>query len=259
MVRDYTVVTEVPGGRATTEQLARLYHRYHTAAQYCEGKQVLEVACGAGLGLGYLARKAGKVVGGDYMSQLLQIAQGRYNGRVRLAQLDAHALPFGNATFDVVILFEAIYYLADPAKFLIESHRVLGNDGLLLICTVNKDWSEFARSALSTTYFSVPELHTLLTEHGFDAEFFAAFPASATSVKHKAVAVLRRVAIALNVVPMTLQSRELFKRLFYGALSAMPPEVQDGMAEVYPLLPIPHHVPDDRFKVLYVAARARSR
>lgn len=52
MPDDYTSVTELPGSQATREQQARLYHRYHTAGRYATGKRVLEVACGAGLGLG---------------------------------------------------------------------------------------------------------------------------------------------------------------------------------------------------------------
>ena len=47
---DYSSITELPGSHATREQLARLYHRYHMAAQYTLNKRILEVACGAGLG-----------------------------------------------------------------------------------------------------------------------------------------------------------------------------------------------------------------
>ena len=78
MRNDYTSVTELPGSQATGEQQARLYHRYHTASRYATGKRVFEVACGAGLG--YLARRASSVVGGDYTDSLLRIAQSHYQG-----------------------------------------------------------------------------------------------------------------------------------------------------------------------------------
>jgi cyclopropane fatty-acyl-phospholipid synthase-like methyltransferase len=61
MAMNFTPVTELPGSMVTREQLARLYHRYHTAGRYAAGKRVLEVACGAGLGLGYLVRTAESV------------------------------------------------------------------------------------------------------------------------------------------------------------------------------------------------------
>jgi 2-polyprenyl-3-methyl-5-hydroxy-6-metoxy-1,4-benzoquinol methylase len=75
LATDYCTVTELPGSNATKEQLARLYHRYHFAAGFCEGKDVLEVACGAGQGLGYLARKAKSVVGGDYGRRCKELLQ----------------------------------------------------------------------------------------------------------------------------------------------------------------------------------------
>ncbi|MGQ9851555.1 MAG: class I SAM-dependent methyltransferase [Aggregatilineaceae bacterium] len=256
MPEDYTSVTELPGSQATREQLARLYHRYHTAGRYAAGKRVLEVACGAGLGLGYLARTAGSVVGGDYTENLLRIAQSHYRGRVPLVRLDAHHLPFRDRAFDLLILFEAIYYLAQAQQFIAESRRVLSDGGTLLIGTVNKDWVEFTPSALSTRYFSVPELRDLLTRHGFDnLEFFGAFPTTATSPKQKIVSLIRRVAVALNLVPKTLGAREHLKRLFYGNLTPLQPEVADGMAELYPLVPIPSESPNTDYKILYAVAR----
>lgn len=257
MPEDYTSVTELPGNLATREQQGRLYHRYHTAARYAAGKRVLEVACGAGLGLGYLARTAKSVVGGDYTENLLRIAQSHYQGRVPLVRLDAHHLPFRDRAFDLVVLFEAIYYLSQPEQCIAESRRILSDSGILLIGTVNKDWSEFTPSALSTRYFSVPELCNLLTQHGFhNLEFFGAFPTTATSPKQKIVSFIRRMAIALNLVPKTLGAREHLKRLFYGTLTPLKPEVEDGMAELYPLVGIPSESPNTDYKILYAVARA---
>ena len=258
MTDDYTSVTELPGSQATREQQARLYHRYHTAGRYAAGKRVLEVACGAGLGLGYLARTAKSVIGGDYTENLLRMAQSHYRGRVPLVRLDAHHLPFRDRAFDLVILFEAIYYLSQAEQFIAESRRVLSDEGTLLIGTVNKDWSEFTPSALSTRYFSVPELRDVLNRQGFSLpEFFGAFPTTVTSPKQKIVSLIRRMAAALNLVPKTLGGRELLKRLFYGSLTPLQPEVEDGMAELYSLIPIPNEAPNAQYKILYAVARAR--
>ncbi len=95
-----------------------LHTRYHYAAGLCQGKDVLEVRCGSGAGLGYLARRARSVVGGEYTESLLSRALLHYRGRIPLVWLDAHALPFREASFDAVILFEAIYYLGRPEDFL---------------------------------------------------------------------------------------------------------------------------------------------
>lgn len=257
MATDYTTVTELPGSRATREQQARLYQRYHTARNYAAGKRVLEVACGAGLGLGYLGRTAGIVIGGDYSEKLLRIAQAHLRGKVPLVRLDAHNLPFRDCVFDLIVLFEAIYYLSRPEQFIAESRRVLSEGGILLIGTVNRDWSEFSPSALSRRYFSAPELRELLSRNGFnDVEFFGAFPTLSSSPKHRIVSLIRRVAVALDLVPKTLGARELLKRLFYGPLTPIKSEIEDGMAELDPLVPISSESPNPGYKIFYAVARA---
>lgn len=256
MTSDYSTVSELPGSHATQEQLARLYQRYHTAARYSAGKRVLEVACGAGQGLGYLARSASKVVGGDYTEGLLHLSQSYYRDRIPLIRLDAHRLPFSDGAFDVVVLFEAIYYLRHAEQFIAESRRILSRGGTLIIGTVNKDWSEFARSPLSTRYYSVPELRDLLTQHNFtDLEFFGSFPTGVASSRQKVVSIIRRAVITLDLMPRTLKGRERFKRIFYGSLLPLKPEVEGDMTDLEPLVPIAHDVPNADYKILYTVAR----
>jgi len=257
MTDDYSNVTEVPGLGATREQMSMLYTRYRTAAAFSEGKDVLEVACGAGLGLGYLARKARRVVGGDYTERLLRLAQRHYGGRIPLIRLDAHALPFRDRSFDVVILYEAIYYLAEPDQFLAECRRVLRVPGVLLICTVNKEWSDFNPSPFSRRYFSSRELIELLQRQGFAAELYGAFPVLKDSARDRVLSLLKRAAVALHLVPRTMKGREVLKRLFFGRLTPIPPEVTEGMADLEPLVPIPTDTVNSSYKVLYAVGRAR--
>ena len=53
---DYGAVTEQVGDLISREALSMVYSRYRFAAQFCAGKRVLEVACGPGVGLGYLGK-----------------------------------------------------------------------------------------------------------------------------------------------------------------------------------------------------------
>lgn len=257
MGTDFTQVTETPGSRVTSEQLARLYLRYHTARSHSVGKEVLEVASGAGLGLGYLRRKAKKVVGGDYTEHLLRVAQSYYQGRVPLVCLDAHHLPFREHLFDVVICFEAIYYMAHPEQVIAEIRRVLSNGGVFLMTSWNKDWLELIPGPLSVRYFSAPELRDLLLQQSFrHLEFFGAFPTAATSAKQKMVSLIRRGAVAFDLVPDSLEIRKRLKRLFYGRLTPLQSEIEDGMAKLCPLVPIPSGARNTEYQVLYVIARA---
>ena len=250
----YAEVTESPGSQATSEQVSMLYTRYHTAASYCAGMKVLEVACGTGMGLGYMASQASLVVGGDYSPSLIRTAQQHYNGRIPLVRLDAHALPFQGGSFDVVILYEAVYYLAQPDRFLAESQRVLHPGGTLLICTANKDRSGFVRSRHSHQYFSADQLRRLLEKHGFSVNLFGAFPTAEATLKGSLLAQARRIAASLNLIPGTLKGRELLKRLAYGSLEELPSEVREEMAPLEPLVSIPGEAQVEEFKVLYAVA-----
>lgn len=252
---DYTDVTELPGSGATREQLERLYHRYHTGARYSEGKRVLEAACGSGLGLGFLAMSAASVVGGDYTLDLLRSARSHYRGERPVLRLDAHHLPFRPNSFDLVLIFEAIYYLAEAGKFVQEAGRVLSEGGALLIATVNSDWSDFSPSPHSTRYHSVPELRVLLEGEGFDElEFFGAFPTGGHLLRHRIISIIRRLFVVLRLMPKTLKGRERYKRIFYGDLTPLPHEVSDAMAELPPLEPIGGNAPVDDFKIIYCLA-----
>lgn len=255
MATDYSGVTEVPGNRITRDQLARMFHRYCFAASFCSAKDTLEVACGAGQGLGYLAKKSRRVFGGDYTESLVRVAHGHYRERVPVLRLDAHDLPFKDHRFDVAILYEAIYYLAQPQKFFQEARRVLREGGVLLIATVNKDWSEFNPSPFSTGYFSVPELGKLLQESGFRVDFYGAFSTLPKDAKEKTIGAIRRIAVALHLIPKTMKGKEFLKKIFYGELQPLKEEIEEGMAEYVSPVSIPSDQPNSEYKVIYAVAR----
>jgi ubiquinone/menaquinone biosynthesis C-methylase UbiE len=252
---DYASVTEVPGVGASREQLARLYTRYAVAASHCRTRDVLEVACGAGPGLGYLASKAARVVGGDYTESLLRIARRHYGARIPLVRLDAQALPFRSEAFDVVILYEALYYLSDPDQFVREARRILRPSGIVLVCTVNPEWSDFNPSPFSRRYFSARDLRRLLGRHGFGVEVHAAFSAARDSARDRLVSRIKRAAMATGLMPRTMEGKQLLKRVFFGSLAPIPAEVTDGMAAVWPLVSIAAEGPTGEHKLLFATGR----
>ncbi len=230
--------------------------RYAFAARYCAGKEVLEVACGAGQGLGYLAGKSRRVVGGDYTDDLLADARRHYGGRVPLLRLDAHALPFRGASFDVVLLYEALYYLTRPERFLDECRRILRRNGRVLICTVNREWCDFNPSPLSTRYFSASELLELAKERRFEGELYGAFPDEKGSARDTLVSLVRRVAVALKLIPKTMKGKELLKRMFLGPITPLPSEIGEATAPYHAPVPLAPGGVTSSFKVLFLVARA---
>ena len=156
---------------------------------------------------------------------------------------------------NVVILFEAIYYLAHPEKFLGECQRILRKNGVLLICLPNKDWSGFCKSPFSTRYFSAPELHSLLKQRHFEVELFGDSPVSVKSVKDRLISIIRRIAVALHLIPKTMKGKEILKRIFFGKLLTLEGEIEDGMVEYCEPVPIPCDSPNCEYKVLFAIAR----
>ena len=257
---DYYAITEVPGLEASREQIARIYHRYRFALDYVQFGDFLEIACGIGIGLGYLAGKARKIVGGDIDKKNIRIARGLYaNSAVQIYYMDAHALPFGKATFDLVLLFEAIYYLDRPEIFIEESSRVLRNEGTLMICTVNKDWADFHPSSYARRYFSAQELFSLLKNNFRHVELYGAFPSMVGGIWSHYLSILKRMALYFNLIPGSLKARSYLKRLFLGPLTPLPDQIHEGMGVFDPpVLIVPDRINTD-FKIIYAVAKKYSK
>ncbi len=259
MTIDFSPVTETPGLAVTRENLSMAVSRYALAAKLAAGADVLEVGCGRGQGLGWMAGTARRVVGGDYTATLLSGARRHYGERVPLVRLSGDALPFRPGSFDLVVVLEAIYYLPDAARFAEECRRVLRPGGTVLVCTVNPAWPDFNPSPMSTRYLTAPALAHTLTAAGFDVELSAAFPAHSGSARERAVSVVKRVAVRCGLVPRTLQGRALLKRLFLGPVVPYPIELQEELAPSWRQHSIPSTDDASGFKVIYAVGHLQCR
>src|SRR5262249_14419746 len=86
--------------------------RYLFAQPYCTRNVVLDAACGTGYGSAELARVATRVVGVDVDEQAIEYARSRYVAdNVEFEAMDVAALDFDDASFDVVVAFEAIEHV----------------------------------------------------------------------------------------------------------------------------------------------------
>ena len=148
------------------------YHRYAVVRDLVAGKRVLDVACGEGYGSSMLAEVAVAVTGVDISSEAVQHAQATYV-KPNLTYLDgsATALPFADASFDVVVSFETIEHLAGQAEMVSELRRVLRPEGILIISSPNRP--VYSEESGEHNEFHVKELD--FTE--FDALLKVQFPA----------------------------------------------------------------------------------
>lgn len=251
---DYVSVTEIAGDEVSQEQVQRICNRYYWAGGYCQDKDVLEAACGTGQGLGYLAKLARNLTGGDYSEKILEIARCHYQNRIDLRQFDAQDMPFDDNSFDVVILFEAIYYIPDAVKFVSECYRVLRPGGKVLIATANKDLYDFNPSPYTYKYYGIAELNRLFTEQGFSVELFGDTPLDQLSVRQKILRPIKKVASSLHLIPGSMEAKKRLKRIMFGELVKMPAEIDEGTAEYKLPAALSHLHPDTKHKVIYCVA-----
>ena len=254
---NYFSVTEVPGLKTSQEQLARLFQRYHFARELAASKDVLEIGCGAGLGLGYLAKYAKKVVGGDIEEKNISLAKKYYNGRpnITIELMDAHKLHLTSGSFDLALLYETIYYLKDSQKCIAEAARVLRENGVFIICTANEDWKDFHPSLYTYRYFSVPELYELMKKSFREVKLYGGFSVDQTGMRSEITSLIKRFAVKFNLIPGSLKGRAYLKRIFMGKLVSLPNEITEGMADYEP----PVEIPPDRicrdFKIIYAIGK----
>jgi ubiquinone/menaquinone biosynthesis C-methylase UbiE len=255
---NFLKITEITHDLVSKEQVQRSCDRYQWASSYCEGKNVLEVACGTGQGLGYLSQVSKRFVAGDFSREILDLTKDHYGLRIDLFQFDAQHLPFANNSMDVIILFEAIYYIPDADLFIKECRRMLKPDGKVLIATANKDLSDFNPSLHTYKYFGVLELKDTFNRNGFSYEFFGNTLISELSLIQRMSRPLKQVAVKLNLMPKTADGKKWLKRIVFGGMVKMPGEITKDMLSVVNPTLLPDDKPDKSHKVIFCAATKKS-
>lgn len=251
-------LTETTGTPVTAEAARMMYTRYAVGAALSEGRRVLEIGCGGGNGLGLLGASAVSLVGSDCSAALLAAALAHYRTRVPLVRLSAEALPFRGSAFDVVLCFEATYYIPDMTAAFAEISRVLAPRGVVMFVSANPERTDFIPSPYSTRYHRADEYRAVLGARQFDVTVDGAFPVDppGAGARERVASVARRTLQTLGLVPSTLRGRAHLKRLVFRSLMALPAELPPGFA---PIEPRERQAagPVRGFKVLYVTAVKR--
>jgi len=103
------------------------------------GQRLLEVGCGIGTDLVRFAKGGARVTGIDLAQTAIDLARKNFdlNGVVaeELRVANGEALPYTDASFDVVYGHGVVQYTADAPKLIREMHRVLkpGGTGILMV------------------------------------------------------------------------------------------------------------------------------
>jgi ubiquinone/menaquinone biosynthesis C-methylase UbiE len=150
--------------------------RYRFGIGQIDRGPVLDIATGTGYGARMLA-DAGHtpVVAADIDLQTLADARATYgNQDVTFSYADATRMPFEDSSFHAVITLETIEHVADDVGFVGEIARVLEPDGVCVLSTPDRQYSE--RHAIENPYhvreYIEPELRALLARGFGDVTIF---------------------------------------------------------------------------------------
>jgi ubiquinone/menaquinone biosynthesis C-methylase UbiE len=106
------------------------------------GRTLLEIGCGIGTDLVRFARGGAEVTGVDLSATAIELAKKNFElhgltaRELRVA--NGEALPFADASFDVVYAHGVIQYTADAPKLIRECHRVLKPGGEAVFMVYNR-------------------------------------------------------------------------------------------------------------------------
>jgi len=148
----------------TWEALAR------SALPLLEPGDVLDIASGDGVLAELLAPHAHRYVCLDASSKVVAAASERLR-RLRNVEVhagDMHALPFEDASFDLVVLMHALTYAEQPARAVIEAARVMRPGGRLLLTSLERHEHQTAVAAFGHVNlgFEVEQLQDFVAQSG---------------------------------------------------------------------------------------------
>jgi ubiquinone/menaquinone biosynthesis C-methylase UbiE len=148
---------------------------YYRALEYIDGRRVLEVGCGEGIGAARLAEKAESIVAVDRSKSAIQTAHYAYaKQNIEFAIMEVPPLRFDDKSFDAAVCFQMVEHLNEPEPLLREIHRVLRDDGVALFATVNKE-ETISDNPYHVHEFTAAEFDKLLNRFFPSVELYGVF------------------------------------------------------------------------------------
>jgi ABC-2 type transport system ATP-binding protein len=175
--------------KMTEKYWSRFPDTYDSNQEYVVGKELLdqitetldglpelgsavELGCGTGYFTEEIARKCKSIVATDLSDSLLEVARIRLreHQEVTIQKEDCMETTFPFEAFDSVFMANLIHVVENPSKALRECHRILGDDGAIVIVTFTgygmKLWEKIKMGARFSRAWGRPPSHA----HSFSPE-----------------------------------------------------------------------------------------
>lgn len=247
--------TEKPGEFFPVETQSIIRDRYEFAASVCQNLKTLEIGAGSGMGVKYLSEHVSRLTCLEYSAENYAMLSAQQNANVEIHHGDAHSMPFSDGEHEAIIALAMIYYL-QLEPFLSEARRVLAPRGKLFFCSSNKDVPGFVPALHTTRYYSVPELAQHLSNAGFRAEFYGAFPVSEQPLQvRKLKAVIKdSVKSLIRILPMGDRIWSRMRQSTLKDVQPLPDDVAQMQAYDGERQSLSPSSPDTSHRVIYVVA-----
>lgn len=114
---------------------------------------ILEIGCGEGYGTSFVSGSCREIIGLDVEERIIDHASNKYSStNCTFKSYSGNKIPYDDNAFDVVITFQTIEHIENDRSFILDVHRVLKKDGMLILTTPNrqirlkpgqKPWNKF--------------------------------------------------------------------------------------------------------------------
>lgn len=137
--------------------------------------KMLDVGCGNGYFLQAAKERGWDCTGVEFSKNNVNFAIENFG--LNIIEGDVESIKFEENTFDVVVLNDVIEHLHDPMNTLLEINRILKNEGIVVIFTMDagslnakltgKRWT-FIGPHAHLYYFTKKTLHSIIENSGFN-------------------------------------------------------------------------------------------
>lgn len=237
MDKNFSQYTSLSNHYGTLFNQMTILQMYEFPKNFFYNKDVLDLGCNVGRGLGLISEKAKSVVGVDINIEAINIAKEIYkeNNKISLFHGDAENLPENIGMFDTILIFQTIY-LINVKKLIENIKKILKKNGHVIIMSINPDRKDFNPAKYAVKYHKIEELSNLFLKEGFQNEVYGSIHDDQIIYRSKfnqLIKFIKIIASQLRLIPKNYKLKKMLKRIFFGKLIKIPDDVREFLNVKY--------------------------